>query len=478
MSVFFLSLFFLTISAEAIDAFTIPRGFIRDPRGIPFRVLFATALLSAFSILTGSIWFAFAASLFIVLALVIGSNLKHRMLGEPLVFSDLVVASSFLKEPKFYLHAIPPALLGLIAVLLPLLLAGFAFVSWHGALTNRLAGIVGLSISIGLLHVLLARTTLMPIPRLVGDTKQFGAIPTILVYWHRWRQEPDAAPPPALPAADSAPELVIIVQCESFADPAELNLQPSQLPGLEQARQHASLHGKLHVSGFGAYTMRTEYGVLCGRSEKDLGFRHYDPFLTASQDQGFALPHRLAHLYPQRVFVHPHDLRFYSRDRLMPELGFNRIVAEQDFAEALRIGPYISDEALGQKLKQLASESMKPTLIYAVSMENHGPWKAGRLDATDGAGAYTQHLANSDLMLADLTAMLEQDGRSALLVFFGDHRPSIPGQIEAQPERHTPYTMLRFPRDTENSVQDLTPAELHHAILAEILRAQAGNTAA
>jgi hypothetical protein len=64
------------------------------------------------------------------------------------------------------------------------------------------------------------------------------------------------------------------------------------------------------------------------------------------------------------------------------------------------------------------------------------------------------------------------------LCFFGDHQPSIPGVIEPAAERHTPYVLMRFAHDGtgisgSGPDQDLTPAELHHAILAAIRSGEA-----
>ena len=72
-------------------------------------------------------------------------------------------------------------------------------------------------------------------------------------------------------------------------------------------------------------------------------------------------------------------------------------------------------------------------------------------------------------MLTALCTRLAADERPALLVFFGDHRPSIPGILEPGGARHTPYVMLRFD-GTGNTIAgngrvDLTPADLHHAVL-------------
>ncbi|MFT8475752.1 MAG: LTA synthase family protein, partial [Acetobacter orientalis] len=89
-------------------------------------------------------------------------------------------------------------------------------------------------------------------------------------------------------------DLIVVVQCESFTDPQTLNLPDTvsvpDMPELERARSMASHYGALHVNGFGAYTIRTEYGILFGRSEQELAFQQFDPYLTAKHDTVFSLP--------------------------------------------------------------------------------------------------------------------------------------------------------------------------------------------
>ncbi len=248
------------------------------------------------------------------------------------------------------------------------------------------------------------------------------------------------------------------MQCESFADPVDIAGEARHaLPGLASARAAAWQWGELDVSGFGAYTMRTEYGVLFGRSEAALGFRRYDPFLSAQGEASYALSARLRGAGYHCSFVHPHDMRFYGRDRLMPAIGFDRM--------------YIDDRTLGASLVDLVDSAAEPTLIYAVTMENHGPWDSDTArDAHGRLNAYLRHLQSSDAMLSDLIERLSSNCQPALLVFFGDHRPSIPGVTAPGGARHTPYVILRF--DSAGPVLnggagriDLSPAALHHAVL-------------
>jgi hypothetical protein len=83
--------------------------------------------------------------------------------------------------------------------------------------------------------------------------------------------------------------------------------------------------------------------------------------------------------------------------------------------------------------------------------------------------------SNAKADRAVIRQALDRLGRPALLAFFGDHRPSIPGLSEPGDARHTPYVILRLGAAVEapqpsRVPRDLSPAELHHELLAELTR--------
>ena len=110
-----------------------------------------------------------------------------------------------------------------------------------------------------------------------------------------------------------------------------------------------------------------------------------------------------------------------------------------------------------------------------MTIENHGPWvRDGRSETRDAASSYLRLVRNSDAMLEQLIAGLAVLGRPAMLVFFGDHRPSIPNATDPTGARRTPYVIVRVDAEGRflrggNQRADLTPAELHHAVLDLVL---------
>ncbi len=478
------SLSALCLAVELLDPLARPRrGGRWRPRSLlalPFRLGPAVFVFGVALCLIGRPVGAGLVAAILLVAVVAGSDVKRRILGEPLLFTDAAVVGEMLRHPGFYVGAVPPVIR--LALVVVLGAVGWLLLrSWTGVLLPRLAG-AGLALCCWPLLDRLALSGpwrhLMTVPAVEADVALHGLLASVSLYWLRWRRQPDPLPVPPAGHGGADGLVVLVVQCESFADPDALGpavaSRAPPLPGLARARERAVRWGQLAACGFGAYTMRTEYGVLFGREEDDLGFRRFDPFLTATRDRSVALPMRLRCGVGTALFVHPHDLGFYGRDRLMPAIGFTGLLGADAFPGAARRGPHVSDAALGDRLEALLGDAATPTLIYAVTIENHGPWKAGRLDrGGSGLDAYLDHLAAGDALLARLIDLLDARGRPAVLAFFGDHRPSIPGIVEPGGDRDTPFVLLRFgaragetPRN-ETAPERLTPAGLHHAILGQ-----------
>ena len=470
----------MLLAALWLERFVRPRAVgTRRWQGVLLHSLIMTMLFGFFLAISGNMPVAVLLALSVLGLLSVASNAKYAMLGEPLLFSDLALIVAIFRYPRFYLTALSTGQRWILAIG-ALLLVGALVLLFVPSLLPHSLGLALLVPCTLVLRLLLKSALfegLMPVPDAAGDVARYGLIATLLLYWHRWRYTDN---PPACPATDwegrrsgGQPDLLVVVQCESFADPVDLTQDPGQrLDGLARARSLACQWGDLHVSGFGAYTMRTEYGVLFGRSEEALGFRRYDPFLTAGGETSYALSSRMARCGYSCLFVHPHDMRFYGRDRLMPAIGFDRLIGQENFPPLHPSGHhYVDDRVLGTSIGEMIASAKGPTFIYAVTMENHGPWGKDRMTGSlGGLGAYLAHLRSSDDMLLGLIEQLSGTGRTSLLVFFGDHRPSIPGVLEPGGDRHTPYVMLRFSADGRivsgaNRRVDLSPDQLHHAIL-------------
>lgn len=476
---------FAALFAAAIlaDACVLPTASGRIPalRSLAGAVLLALVVLIGWGLLMALIGSALVAALImagLVALFATISDAKRHVLGEPLLFSDLALLAAVFRHPQFYFSALAPwQRLGLL-LLAPMVGLLLLWAMANGSLAERGLGLaLAGSGALGLWLVL--RTPgfagLAALPDADADVRRHGLVATLLLHTWRWRQTRDPAalpsPAPATFAADD--RLLVVIQCESFADPVALFGDPAlALPSLEAARRRSRQWGQLHVGGFGAYTMRTEYGVIFGRSEAELGFRRFDPYLTALGETSYALPQRLGPGGWRSLFVHPHDMRFYNRAQILSSAGFAELVGEDRFEPpAAGEGRYVSDAAIADRIIDLAQVARGPTLIYAVTIENHGPWDAGGRDLREG---YLRLVRRGDAMLGSLIDQLDRLDRPVTLAFFGDHRPSIPGHVTPGGERDTPYVILDLAKGARlapsaTAPVALTPAGLHQALLASAM---------
>ena len=411
-------------------------------------------------------WLAGLAVILTVAVMVLVGGLKRRIIGEPVVFTDFALIKQVIRHPQLY-YVTSFRVLGGLAVVVA------ATVAWYATerpVTPRpwglgLACVVALPVLLyglvraGALPAVQARLArLAPRPDLARDVAGWGHVMTLAVYALRWQGEgkPRAAAPAAYGPGEP-PGFVVVMQLESFLDPTRLGGPP--LPALERLRARARFHGRLAVPAHGAYTMRSEYAVLTGRDEAAQGFGRYDPYLSTRADVPDALPRLARARGLEAVFVHPFGRTFFGRDRVIPHLGFERMVMEEAFAGAERHGPYVSDAATSARVLaevRAAREAGRKPFVFAVTMENHGPWGAGRLPGLDDPRAqYLAHVANTGRAVEALLDGLAELG-PGLLCVYGDHPPSLPTCAPGFEGTRTDYAVVTFGDPAPGRAVELT----------------------
>lgn len=247
--------------------------------------------------------------------------------------------------------------------------------------------------------------------------------------------------PAAAPAAD-LPDIVVM-QSESLFDPSRLNgIAPEQnLRELRRLSAHA-WHGNLWVPTYGGGTIRTEFETLTGIALRYFPQQQY-PYYGMVTPRMPALPGILAGHGYRTIAVHPNSADFWNRASAFASMGFQRFDDDSTFADAPRVGYFTSDEALvDHVLAQLGDDDASPAFIFAISMENHGPYgdtglgeEAGtdpievpaKLDAAQAGSLrdYLFHVHNADRALGRLADALMKRKRRTLLLFYGDHLPAL-----------------------------------------------------
>jgi len=443
---------------------------------------------SAF-LLLGVVWYGLLLGLTgrVLLALILGlggaaaliwvSNAKYQLLREPLVFSDLALVPQVIRHPRLYYVELvqQPRTWLFIAPLLLLLVLWFWLEPSSLAPGERVAVLLGaptLLAAVSFLPVVgpafgAAVARQLPHPDPVRDVGRLGLAPNIFLSFLRWldtRPSTSEKPLP-MPHIDryrgrEAP-LVVAIQSESFLDLRRLRNDAPELPNIAEAQARAVAWGPLRVPAIGAYTMRTEYSFLTGTPSRQLGFDALDPYLRADSHPLPSLPGLLSDAGWETLFVHPHVADFFRRNKVMPALGFERMITEEAFNGAERLGPYVSDAALTSEILRQLDQATRPCFLFSVTMENHGPWRPGRLPGlVQETQIYGQHLVHADAMLGRLLEGLEASGRPWALCFFGDHPPILRSIGNPAPDHRTDYLIVTSTDRPSGAPEEIDSAEL------------------
>lgn len=246
------------------------------------------------------------------------------------------------------------------------------------------------------------------------------------------------------PGIDSVRPDIVIVQSESFFDPGRMRgYAPYQfIPNFARLASRGE-SGPLHVPTFGGGTIRTEFEVLTG-----LPLRYFPqvqfPYLQIDAKKIPGLARALAAHGYTTLAIHDHDAGFWNRASALKRLGFQHFIAIDGFPKNSQLdGRYVSDRALTDEILAQLRKSGPPQLLFAISMEAHGPYDddPGKIDTAERDAIsvpvgvtgnaktmlqnYLYHLAHADAQLGRLADALAQRQRPSLLLFYGDHLPAL-----------------------------------------------------
>jgi phosphoglycerol transferase MdoB-like AlkP superfamily enzyme len=239
---------------------------------------------------------------------------------------------------------------------------------------------------------------------------------------------------------------VVLVQNESFFDGRRVHpsIPRDLLPVFDQCCRTGVQSGHLGVSAWGGTTTRTEFAVLTGLSDEALGFDRFNPYHAFARVPIASMAWRMRARGYRTVCIHPFDRTYYSRDRVMANLGFDAFLGEEAFAGAERNGAYVSDQAVARLAAELLREEGSGLFLMAITMGNHAPWLAGdpRGIGIDPAPAlpsvaedaalkcFLNGLKSADAMLGIVRDALQARREPGLLALYGDHLPSLPASFK------------------------------------------------
>lgn len=238
---------------------------------------------------------------------------------------------------------------------------------------------------------------------------------------------------------------IILILSESFWDPTMLpNVEFSRDP-LENYREiisrEGTVSGRFYSTAFGGGTVRPEFEVLTGLTTDHLpgGSIPYQ-YIKSDSESYVSLYQDLGY---RTIAIHPYTSSFYLRKEAYPLIGFEELYFE-DSLYALKdvkvkiSGKQISDDSFVDYIKYYMSQSDEPTFVFGISMENHQPY-SGKFSSFDievnsstlsegvlnDTRNFTQGAFEADKALKKLVDFIDERERDTVLVYYGDHPPTL-----------------------------------------------------
>ncbi len=226
---------------------------------------------------------------------------------------------------------------------------------------------------------------------------------------------------------------------EAFWDPTLLtNVTYSEdpVPTVHKLQQD-STSGYLLSPQFGGGTSNVEFEVLTGNSMSALpsGSVPYQQYINKPlpslasyfEDNGY-----------KSLGIHSYEGWFWNRESVYKQLGFEGFMSKQYFQNPEYKGIFISDDEVSRNIIKEVDGMERPMFIYAVTMQNHGPYDTPRYDsnpiqATGNLTAsaqstletYTHGAHDADQSLKMLIDHFKDSEEPTVIVFYGDHLPML-----------------------------------------------------
>lgn len=241
---------------------------------------------------------------------------------------------------------------------------------------------------------------------------------------------------------DQAKPTIIAVMNESFADLSAyepLYAAGYTGPAFFNSMADTLQRGTLATSVFGGGTANTEFEFLTNSSIAFAGGKVMYQLYDFSQVD--SLPKQLKNAGYETHAIHPQLATNYNRSNVYRQLGFDEFHDIDEFANVPMYHNWVSDRATYDKILQIIAQSDTPQFIFDVTMQNHGGYNTGGIpeeditsyapegitdaDELSEINTYLSCITAADRDLAYFIDELKQLDRPVVLVFFGDHQPSV-----------------------------------------------------
>lgn len=242
-------------------------------------------------------------------------------------------------------------------------------------------------------------------------------------------------------SSDELPN-IIVVQLESYFDVANAEFfttSEDACPNLHNLYQNYS-NGYFKVPSVGAGTANTEFEVLTGMNLRYFGPGEY-PYKTYSKKHPTeSAATALASLGYGTHALHDNTGNFYSRANVFNNIGFDTFTSKE-FMNVLQTteNGWAKDEILTHHIMEAMDTTKQEDFVFTVSVQGHGNYPETqvienpkiKVEGIEDEALknkweyYVNQVYEMDQFVGDLIKAVEERNEPSVVVFYGDHLPTM-----------------------------------------------------
>lgn len=462
--------FFITLMAE-LNQFKYPSKLVifisEHPMIILFDFIVAGLIYLGFLLLFRSGWFSMMVQSIIYMALSITELFKYGTNGNHLIMTDMKLMRSMKSLTSFAYIKITPRLILFCALVIVFILVAF----WFNPVINRkyqlkkrvLPGITCLGAVIATVVVPTIGNKVYKIFQVSTDVadntfilnEKFDKNGFLAFFMQEGtenlsttieHEEYDSDTESAVGQyladedevktegfSDGVQPNVIEIMSESYADFRCFEDELEELGYTNLDEIYAGLDevgdkgysGTLITPTYASYTVRTEFELLFGLPVKSLNDPNMPQRVLLDRLQP-TIPSYYKSWGYTTAYVHPFQGSFYSRRKIYGNFSFDTMIFEDDFTvDTYTYGDYMDDNVVYNQIESMIASSDEPLYLHTTTMQNHQPYTEG--DSDDEFVNYLTRIQHSTDGLADFVDRLEDIDEPTIVIFVGDHFPSLRG---------------------------------------------------
>jgi phosphoglycerol transferase MdoB-like AlkP superfamily enzyme len=243
--------------------------------------------------------------------------------------------------------------------------------------------------------------------------------------------------------AEDAPNIICVL-LESFCDPDEINFLETNkdpIPTFHKLEEDYT-SGYLTVPVVGAGTANSEFEVLTGMSMQYFGTGEYPYKTILKKTDCESIASDLSAIGYGTHAVHNNGGNFYSRVNAFSMMGFDTFTSKElmDIRSYTPNGSWATDDILvNETIKTLDATPDQPDFTYTITVGTHGDYPkepviedpdytVSGVDDEETANQWTYYvnqLHQTDNFISRLIQQLEKRDEDTIVVFFGDHLPTM-----------------------------------------------------